>query len=182
MYNCNKEQSSVVTPSQEVTVANPSAWGAVSLHPHLSMGQALARVEQWAPDHSHSLLLLGTHFRRQGLRVRSVWVEAPILFPLHRPLPPGEGSRLAPPRLPASPQAARRGPTPGSEGHSGQYLQAACLRGPPGFKLFLQLHLGFVHEQLQMLYLHLQGLQACEHRFVSAVESEVGEGGFERPR
>lgn len=78
--------------------------------------------------------------------------------------------------VPASPQAARGGRTLGQErGHSGQYLQAGCLLGPPGFKLFLQLHLRFVHEQLQMLYLHLRGgLQAREHRFISTVESEKG--------
>ena len=83
MYNCNKRQSSVVTPSQEVTVANPSAWGAVSLHPHLSMGQALARVEQWAPDHSHSLLLLGNlHYIPLFLQIFTLWT---VLFPPNTP-------------------------------------------------------------------------------------------------
>lgn len=57
----------------------------------------------------------------------------------------------------------------GTAGHP--YLQAGGLLCPPGFKLFLQLHLGFVHEQLQVLNLHLQGLQVREHCFIPTVES-----------
>lgn len=109
------------------------------------------------------------------MRVRSVWVEAPHSFPSASSPAPRGGLHVWPlPGCLPVPRPQEEGGLRGSEGHSGQYLQAGCLRGPPGFKLFLQLHLGFVHEQLQMLYLHLQGLQAREHRFVSAVESEKG--------
>lgn len=52
------------------------------------------------------------------------------------------------------------------------YLQAGGLLCPPDLELLLQLDFGLVHEQLQVLNLHLQGLQAHKGRFVPAVALE----------